>query len=152
MRQTPNVLEVQERVLGRLSPCQVWWGSDFTRRRCGQKRLSFFLCLFVCLFACLFDTLLNVRDYAPDFRHRLLPIGDNTKCRSPKNAKNRVSSPTEGNGINRSRRNLARKRTPWVCYSTPHLALIGKRGSVQEPPKCQNLPKIVIFCHQKPTQ
>ena len=38
MRQTPNVLEVQERARGPLSPCQVWWGSDFTRRRGGQKR------------------------------------------------------------------------------------------------------------------
>jgi len=32
MRQTPRVLEVQERAGGPLSPCQVWWGSDFTRR------------------------------------------------------------------------------------------------------------------------
>ena len=38
MRQTPKVLEVQERALGPLSPCQVWWGSDFTRRRGSQKR------------------------------------------------------------------------------------------------------------------
>jgi len=34
----PNVLEVQERVRRPLSPCQVWWGSDFTRRRGRQKR------------------------------------------------------------------------------------------------------------------
>jgi len=32
-RKTPKVLEVQERARGPLSPCQVWWGSDFTRRR-----------------------------------------------------------------------------------------------------------------------
>jgi len=38
MRQTPNVLEVQERARGPLSPCQVWWGWDFTRRQGGQKR------------------------------------------------------------------------------------------------------------------
>jgi len=38
VRQTPNVLEVQERAVGPLSPYQVWWGSDFTRRRGGQKR------------------------------------------------------------------------------------------------------------------
>jgi len=50
MHQTPNVLEVQERARGPLSPCQVWWGSDFTRRRGGQKRLEFFVCLSVCLF------------------------------------------------------------------------------------------------------
>jgi len=41
----------------------------------------------------------------------------------------------EGDIINRSRRNLACKRGPWVCYSTPKLALIGKRASIQEPPK-----------------
>ena len=61
-------------------------------------------------------------------------------------------SPTEGDRINRSRRNLARKCIPWVCYSTLHLAFIGRRGSVQEPPKGQNLPKIVVFGHRKPTQ
>jgi len=37
MRQTPKVLQVQERARGSLSPCQVWWGSHFTRRRGGQK-------------------------------------------------------------------------------------------------------------------
>ena len=34
----PKVLEEQERARGPLSPCQVWWGSDFTRRQGGQKR------------------------------------------------------------------------------------------------------------------
>jgi len=34
----PKVLEVQERARGPLSPCQAWWGSDFTRRRGGQER------------------------------------------------------------------------------------------------------------------
>ena len=38
MRHTPKVLEAQERARGPLSLCQVWWGSDFTRRRGGQKR------------------------------------------------------------------------------------------------------------------
>ena len=78
------------------------------------KNVEFFLS--VCLFVCLFVTLLNVRDCAPDFAMkaleyrndfdafglgkvcscapvlnfvRLLPIGDNTKCRSPKNGKKR---------------------------------------------------------------
>jgi len=37
MHQTPKVLEVQERARGPLSPCQIWWGSDFTRRRGSQK-------------------------------------------------------------------------------------------------------------------
>ena len=44
-------------------------------------------------------------------------------------------SPTEGDRINWSRQNLARKRIPWVCCSTPNLALNCKRGSVQKPPK-----------------
>jgi len=35
----PKVIEVQERARGPLSPCQVWLGSDFTRRRGGQKGL-----------------------------------------------------------------------------------------------------------------
>ena len=38
VRQTPKVLEVQERARGPLSPCHVWWGPDFIRRRGGQKR------------------------------------------------------------------------------------------------------------------
>jgi len=50
MRQTPKFLEVQERARGLLSPCQVWWGSDFTRRRGGQKRWVF--CLSVSLSVC----------------------------------------------------------------------------------------------------
>ena len=53
-----------------------------------------------------------------------------------------VFSPTVGDRINRSRQNLAHKRIPWVCYSTPNLAAIGKSGSVQEPPNvkmCQKL-------------
>ena len=58
---------------------------------------------------------------------------------------------TEGDRINQSRRNLAGKRIPWVCYSTPNLVLIDESGSVQEPPKCQNLPKIVFFGHRQPT-
>ena len=106
MHQTPKVLEMQERARGPLSPCQVWCGSDFTCRRGGQKRL--------CPFVCLSVTLLNVRDCAPNFAMkalecrndfhaigwekvcssphvfnflRLLPIGNTTKCRSPKMAK-----------------------------------------------------------------
>ena len=66
MRQTPNVLEVQERARGSLSPCQVWWGSDFTRRR-GAKNVEFF-----CLSVCLFVTLVNVRDCAPDIAMKAL--------------------------------------------------------------------------------
>ena len=70
----------------------------------------------------------------------------------PKKSQELFFSPPEGDRINPSRRNLSRKRTPRFCYSTPNLALIGKRGSIQEPPKCQNLPKNVVFGHRKPTQ
>ena len=63
------VLEVRERVRGPLSPCQVWWGSDFTRPRGLPKTLSF---LSVCLSVCLSVTLLNVRVCAPDFAMKAL--------------------------------------------------------------------------------
>jgi len=52
-----------------------------------------------------------------------------------KNGKNWGFSPPESDRINRSRRNLACNRTPWVCYSTPNLALIGKRRLVHESSK-----------------
>jgi len=66
VRQTPKVLEVQERARGPQSPCHVWWGSDFTRRQGGQT-LSF---LSVCLFLCLFVTLSFERQRLCDrFRH-----------------------------------------------------------------------------------
>ena len=38
IRQTPKVLEVQEHARGPLSPCHVWWGTDFIPRRGDQKR------------------------------------------------------------------------------------------------------------------
>ena len=118
-----NVLEVKERARGPLSPCQLWWGSDFTRRWGGQKRSVFFVCLSICLSLCLSVTLLNVRDCALDFAMkaleyrndfdavgqgkvcscaavfnflRLLPIGNTTKCQCLKNGKNWGFSPTEG--------------------------------------------------------
>ena len=50
LRRTPKVIEVQERARRPLSPCQVWLGSDFRRRRGGQKCWVF--CLSVCLFVC----------------------------------------------------------------------------------------------------
>jgi len=154
MRQTPKSFEVQERALGPLSPCQVWCGSDFTRRRGSQKRwVLSFLCV------CLFVTLLNDRD-APDFAMKcgstettLIPLdrgrfvvaypcstfSECCQLATPLNAKvenmAKLFFPPEGDRINRSRRNLARKRRPRVCCSTPNLALIGKRGSIEEPPK-----------------
>ena len=63
-----------------------------------------------------------------------------------------VFLPAQDDIINRSRRNFAGKRVPWVCYSSPNLALIGKRGSVQKPPKMSKFAKIVFICHRKPTQ
>jgi len=98
MPQTPKVLEVQERARGPLSPRQVWWGSDFSRRWGCQKR-----CVFVCLFVTLVNSRVCVHDFAmkaledrKDFdavgqgkvcscAHvlnflRLLPSGDTTKC------------------------------------------------------------------------
>ena len=54
----------------------------------------------------------------------------------------KVFLPTEGDRINRSRRILTGKRALYVSYITPDLALIGKRGSVQEPPKVKNCPKL----------
>ena len=38
-----KVFEVQERARGPLSPCHVWWGSDFIRRPGGQKNVEIFL-------------------------------------------------------------------------------------------------------------
>jgi len=38
IRQSRKCFEVQECARGPLSPCQVWWGSDFTRRQGSQKR------------------------------------------------------------------------------------------------------------------
>jgi len=61
-------------------------------------------------------------------------------------------SPPQDDRINRSRRSFAYRRIPRVSHSSPNLALIGKRGSVQKPKKCQNLPKIVVFGHRKPAQ
>jgi len=60
----PNVLEVQERAQGPLSTCKVWWDSDFTRRRGGQKR--WVVRPFVCL------SVRHVRDCAPDFAMKAL--------------------------------------------------------------------------------
>jgi len=113
------------------------------------KTLSF---LSVCLFVCLFVTLLNVRDCSPDFAMKALEYRNNFDARGRflvvhpcstlsdccqlattlnaevrKKGKNWGFSPTEGDRINRSRRNLARKCMPWVCYSTPNLAVIGRR-------------------------
>jgi len=57
-----------------------------------------------------------------------------------------VFSPTEGNRINRSRRNLACRCIPWVCYSTPQLAVTGKRGLVAGiPQKVKICPKLCFL-------
>ena len=49
----------------------------------------------------------------------------------------------EADTMNTFRLNLACKCRPWVCSSTPNLALIGKRGSVQER---QNVSKFAQNC------
>jgi len=51
-----------------------------------------------------------------------------------------------------SRQNLALKRRPWVCSSTPNLALIGKRGSVQESTQKAKFAQNCLFWPRKPTQ
>jgi len=75
MRQTPNVLEVQERARGPLSPYQVWCGLDFTRRRGDDRKTLSFLSVrhaFLSATLCLSVTLLNVRVCSPDFAMRTL--------------------------------------------------------------------------------
>jgi len=47
MHQTPKVLEAHERTRGPLSPCPVWWGSHFSRRRGGKTLSSLSVCLSV---------------------------------------------------------------------------------------------------------
>ena len=99
-----------------------------------------------------FDAL--VCSCAPVFNFIRLPaVGDTTKCRSPKNGKNWVLSLTEGDRINRSRRNLARSvhHGSALAHAALNLDLIGKRGSVQEPPP-HKMSKIVVLGYRKPTQ
>ena len=67
MRQTPNVLEVQERARGPLSPSLVWL--EFHPPPGWQKIVEFF-CLFVML--CLSVTLLNIRVCSPDYAMKTL--------------------------------------------------------------------------------
>ena len=120
------------------------------------KKVEFFVYLFVCLSVTILMPLDRGRFVVV---HLCSAFSDCCQCqlatplnaKVQKNGKNWGFSPTEGDRINRSRRNLARKHIPWVCYRTPNLALIGKRGSAQEPPKSQNLPKIVFFSHRKLT-
>ena len=45
VRWTRKSFEVLERTWGPLSPCQVWWGSDFTHCWGSQKHLVFCLCV-----------------------------------------------------------------------------------------------------------
>ena len=63
----PNILNAQERAQDPLSPCQVWWRSDFTRRRGGEKRW-----FFVCPSCFLSVTLFNVIVCVPDFTMKTL--------------------------------------------------------------------------------
>ena len=125
----------------------------------GPKTLSF------CLFVCLSVTLLNVRVCVSDFAMKVLEYRNNSDTRfavvhpcstfsdccqlaTPvETSKSKIWQklfflPPEGDRINRSRQNLARKHIPWVCYSTPNLTLIGKKRLVQEPQKVKICPKL----------
>jgi len=62
-----------------------------------------------------------------------------------KNGKNWSFSPPRDYSINRSRRNFAGERNPYICYCTPNLALIGRRGLVQEPPKMSKVAQNCVF-------
>ena len=154
----PKVFEVEERARGPLSHAK-FDGARISPAARRPKPLSF---LTVCLFSvCLSVTLLKVRDCAPDvsmkaleYRNdfdtvgwgkvcscapvfsflRLPPTSDTTKCRRLKNAKIRDFSPPEGDIINQLRQNLARKRIPCVCSSTPHLVL-GEGDGYRSPPQ-----------------
>jgi len=61
-----SFFEVKERARGPLSPCQVWWGSDFARLQAGQKHRVF------CLSVCPSVTLLNVRVCTRSFTTKAL--------------------------------------------------------------------------------
>ena len=144
------------------------------------KNVECFVCLSVCLSVCLFVTLLDVRVCAPDFAMkaleyrddfdtigkgkvygcatvfnflRLLPIGDTTRCRSPKTA-------TTGD-FRRQRAIESTDRDEILHVSIYCGCAIAhqiwpssvKGGRYRSPsPKCQNLPKIAVFGHRKPTQ
>ena len=163
MHQT--VLEVQERAGGPVSPYQVWWGWDFPAARVA-KNVEFF-CLSLFISPSRFWTSEFVRPISPWKRWStetiFMPfvrgqfvvvhpcstfwdwcqLATSLNAEVQKNSKKRSFSPPEddrNHRINRLRRNFAGKRIPWVCYSTPSLALIGKRGSVKEPPKMSKCP------------
>jgi len=167
MRRTPKILEAQEPARGPLSPCQVWRGSDYTRHQSDQK-VEFFVCVSVhCCLVCLSVMRLQVsevvRPISPVKRWstetilipldrgsfvlymvlnflRLLPTGNTRNYRSSKQ-QNWGFSPLEGGIINRSRRNLARKRILWVYPSTQnYLAFIGKRGRYRSHLTVKNCP------------
>ena len=131
---------------------------------------------FFCLSVCLFATLLNVRDCPPDSAMKALeyrndfdildrgrfvvahpcstfsdycqlatPLNAEVQ-KTPKNGKHCCFSPPQDDRINRSRRNFADKCRPWVCCSTPNLAVIAKRESIQEPPKMSTFVQNCGFC------
>jgi len=177
---SPNVFEVQERARGPLSPCQVWWGSDFNRRRGSQKRWVF--CLSFCLFCLSVRHAFGRQRLCDRFRHegvgvqkrfwyrcvgkvcscapvfnfvRLLPTGDTTKCRIPKNGKKWGFSPPQDDRINRSRRNFAGKRNLYCGTTIAHqISPLSVKGGVGTAAfKSVKIgPKLWFFGHRKPTQ
>jgi len=133
--------------------------------------------LSVCLFVCLFVTILNVRDFATDcamkaFETILMPLGrgrfavvhscspfsdccqlaTTLNAEVQTNAKIGVFSPTEGDTINRSRRNLAGKRTPRSAISHQIWPSSVKGGLHRSHQNVKICPKLWVFGHRKPTQ
>jgi len=168
-----KVLEVQERAWGSLSPCKVWWGSDFTRCR-AAKYVKFF-CLSVC----------SSRFWMSEFVHTVFPwrcwntetilipldrgrfvvvcacltFADCRQLATPQNAKVqkmakfREFSLPAGDRINWSRWNLVCKLRPWSTLAY-QIWPSSVKGLCTGAPKCQNLPKIVFFVsgHNKQIQ
>ena len=135
----------------------------------GWPKTLTFLCVFVCLFITILNVRDCAPDFAMkalEYRTILMPLdmgrfvvvhtfstlSDCCQLVTTLNAEvqttakielfRRPVSPPQDDRINRSRQNFAGRRIPWVCYSSPNLALIGKRGSVQEPPKMSKFAKL----------
>ena len=76
---------------------------------------------------------------------RSSPVGDTTKCPSPKNRKNWGFSPPEGDRINRSRHLVDKRRPGPALAHQIWPSVICKGDGLQKPPKCENLVEIAIF-------
>jgi len=86
-----------------------------------------------------------------NFLHTL-PMGDTTKCQSPKNGKIWDFSLPDGDRLNWLRQNLAHKRELYVDFRKSNWALIGKKDWVQEPSDFIICWKNSVFVPWKMTQ